>query len=232
MTYKNAKTILFAGFIAAMIIPVSMNQSFAESTNNISIAEETLYGISAYIIIHEDKTISLDIGRALQDGVSEEIIRHGIKIMEEQNALVRGEIIETTVLSNYFKDPVFKNQLSSQTCNWDGAETPYVAIFDTYSTTLSSAQDFLSGIGYHNVAWYALHPNAWGNPAVAERDFQQSVTAFGCENGVFRVETYIGDDFTEYRLSVPEPNPEYLDNSWEWPVWYWPIYVVDWHAEN
>jgi len=239
---NKTKTILFASLITAMILPFSeMGNANAESTLDSKYAQTVLEEMSPYITQNEDRTISFDAKSAKKDGVSKDVTKTAFKIVELQNKMVNGEKVEATMLDNYFEDvtagemSAVQNNSSgavatSSTCDWYAQGTPIRNTYNTYSTTLSGAQSFLEGMGYHNVEWYALHPNAWANPAIAERDFQQSTTTHGCENGVFRTEVYILSSNTEYGHSTPEPNPEYLDNNWEWPVWYWPVYTVWWHS--
>lgn len=232
MTKNNFKAILFGTLMMAMLIPTGMNQAFAESMDDPKFAQKTLQQITPYITVNDDKTVTFDRDQAREDGLSKKVIKSGTSIVEEQNALITGKITDTVILKNYFSSSEFAAELRVASCNWSGAGDPTQNLYSTYSTTLVGAQSFLSGIGYHNVAWYALHPGAWGNQELADRDHQTSISAFGCESGVFRTEALIVPGYTVYNHSTPEPNPEYLDNSWEWPVWYWPVYVADWHNNH
>ncbi len=233
MTTNKFKTILFASLIAAMILPFSgMQSAEAALSDDPKRVAVVLAKITPYITINDDKTISFDKKDAREDGLDRKTIRQGNKIVKEQNALVKGEIIESKILGSYFKSKTFTEMGTTQSCNWNGAGDPTQNFYSTGETTLAGAQDHLSGMNYHKIAWYALHPGAWGNQELADRDHQKSVWAHGCESGVFRTEALILPDYTQYLESTPEPNPEYLDNSWSWPVWYWPVYVADWHDNH
>jgi len=213
----------------ALLIPTGMNQAFADPLDNNKFVREVLRQITPYITINDDKTITFDTQQAQDEGLSKKVIKSGSILVEEQNAFVTGEATETR-LGNYFNSSEFAGEIRVS-CDWGGAGAPTANLYSTFETTLAGAQSFLSGLGYHNVAWYALHPGAWGNQELADRDHQKSIAAFGCDNGVFRTEALVSPDYTAYAHSTPEPNPEYLDNSWEWPVWYWPAYTAWWHDE-
>lgn len=253
MTKNNFKVILFAALIAAMILPVSIGQADATITKQIPkdipkktppkyseeyTTEQVLQMVTPYITVNEDKTVSLDIKSAVKNKVPKLVILKAIEIIKQQNELVKGERTDIQDMPTEFTSTpgmsVQAEGISMQAlgCNWAAqTEAPNRYSFSTYQSTLAASKAWLTGIGYHNVAGYALHPNAWDNPAIAERDFQLSVSAHGCEPGVFRAEAYLYQD-NVYGYSSPEPNPEYLDTSYTWPVWYWPGYVVSWHSTH
>ncbi len=75
--------------------------------------------------------------------------------------------------------------------------------------------------GYHQVQipWSS-------NPSI---DYAQDVTAYGCNDGVFREQAIIRSSIT-YETYTPEPNPEIV--SYSWPSWWWGPYVLAWHGLN
>ncbi len=242
MTRKTIKTLLFASLITTMLISISTNQAYAkeqiqqEHTQEEQIQQEfmtlVLSEAAPYITRNDDDTISFDSKQALNDGVSEKIVEEGIHLTKEQNRLVRGEITSIPEYDAYFSYRNIQQKLSlSQVdgCNWGGQKsTPDRQYYQTYQSTLDAGKAWMILIGYHNIAEYALHYSA--TEEIAARNFQKSVTAHGCELGVFRAEVLLFTDGKTYRYSSPEPNPEYKDKSYEWPVVYWPAFILWWHA--
>ncbi len=235
MTKNNIKTILFASLIAAMVLPFSgMNQAYAESPlDEASYALKVVNAIEPFTTLNEDGTVRLDMKSAISEGLDKQLIVDGKKIIDEQNSLVRGEISKSTILDKYFEaipDRELNFSTTNESCEWVTGAPLQIPNILTGETTLDGAQEYLELFGFHQVAWYALHPAAQDDPTIAERDHQRSIEVYGCESGVFRDEGFIGVDYTTFVWSTPEPNPEYLDGSWEWPVWYWPLYTVYWHG--
>lgn len=227
------RTTFFISLLSVVLLaPTVINNTYAETEHSM---DEIIAMITPYITINKDKTISFDRINAETNDIPRHVIEQAKVIIDEQNRLIRGEISTVRSLDVYFEDireGRTSDKITKHGCNWAAQTQPPPRLsYLTYQNTLSSSQAWLTALGYHNVAPYALHPNAWDNPAIAERDFQKSVSAHGCQPGVFRAEAYLYQD-NVYGHSSPEPNPEYLDTSYTWPVWYWPGYVVSWHATH
>ena len=213
----------------------------AEATQNNS-QHTPLTVVDMHGGINNDKTVWFNSEKALARGVSQDIVSQAIHLADTQNQLINSlqNTRSSTFVSNfnvsefaqYFVNEDNTNTAKQVSCQWNANVTSYVNHYNTYSTTLSEAQDFLEGIEYHQIPFYALHPNAWTDAGIAERDFAKRTSAFGCESGVFRAEAFISNSYDTYRYSSPEPNPEYLDSNYDWPVWYWPAHVLNGHATH
>jgi len=231
---------MFGALIVAMILPFSamLGATAQEAPDSVNDhIHSTVKQITPYVTVNSDTgNAVLDIESATRDGVPIDKVILSQVIINLQNEYVNGERDDVPLMEDYVTAVIegeYPQVKKSVRCNWNGQiESPDRVNLPTNATTLSDAQDNLEDVGFHQVAFYALHPNAWFNGDLRDRNYQKSVEAHGCESGVFRGEAVIWNNSIRFTYSEPEPNPEYLDSSYIWPVWYWPTYLAEWHRTH
>ncbi len=238
MIIKNAKTILFAGLIAAMILPFS-GMGFAEAKEiegyEVSNIKSALTAIEPYATINDDGSVTIDTHDAVQN-LSKQDFKIANDYLNYQNHLVKQirdipdkKLVHDEYLEKKFSK-LFKhiqdNKASKSSVSksawgdvcgqspWNPLPQPPVYL----ETGLPTASSYLLSHGYHQVAFYAT--TAFGN------DYQKNVSAYGCYSGEMRDQGLVQSSIT-YNDQGPEPNPEIL--SYTAPAIWWDVYVIAWH---
>lgn len=235
MIMKNAKTVLFASLIAAMILPFSgMQFAEAEEVYDGTKVKEAFIQLDPYMTVTDEKKILFDIKSANENGLDEKIIKIGKEYAKLQNDMIdslkSGDTTnlildekQVTKFEKFFKkikngdDTLFTQSTISAVyaanCNVWGPHAQPDAVHET--STFTPITTYLIYKGYHQVQI----PYS-GDPSI---DYAKKTTAYGCENGVFREQAIIRSSVT-YDTYNPEPNSEVFD--YIWPSWWWGPYVL------
>jgi len=237
MTYKNAKTILFAGLIAAMILPFSGMQ-FAEAKETegyeVTNIESALKAIEPYATINEDGSVTIDTDNAVKN-ISKQDLKIAKDYLNYQNHLVKQmrDTSDKKLVHDEYSEKKFSklfkhiqdvksgesigNNAWGDVCGqspWNPLPNPPVYL----ETGLPTASSYLISQGYHQVAIYAT--GDYGN------DYQKNVSAYGCYSDEMRQQGLVQSSIT-YNDQGPESNPEIL--TYTAPSIWWDLYVIAWH---
>ena len=244
MITKTTKTILFAAIIAAMILPFSsMDYANADKKNQDEVydgtqVKEAFILLDPYMTVTEERQITFDKKAAKEAGLSKKVIKFGKEYSELQNDMIKkvkkGDNVKLDKEKSKKFDKFFNKVKEGNTsfslqslipvayaanCNYWGPHNQPDAVAGTASFT--PITNYLVYLGYHQVQ----KPYS-GDPSI---DYAKDVTAFGCDDGVFREQAIIRSALT-YDTYNPEPNPEVF--SYDWPAWWWGPYVLAWHGLN
>ncbi len=211
--------------------------------------EDALRSMDPYVTIDERKFAEIHLKEARENEVSDQDIRIVIDYVAIINQIAGkyqkdpegAEIsnIDNKKFSKFFEKiktnggdksrevqtnthPDYE-QTDTHACDvWGPHEQPPNTFSITYPTRVAAIDNLSSG--YQLVADYASHNE--GN------DYADWIEAYGCADGVFRLQSIVFEtnqgewQFSEHHWPS-EPNPEIFD--YDWPVWWWGLYVIGWH---
>lgn len=215
MTTKNIQTILFAGLIAAMILPFSMVDS-AEAAKQYTRAEidHAFTAADGYVTYVENNIMKVDRDSMIADGVPYKDMKIMTKYAREHNKLmnalasgVESDIVTAreNVLNGSFKNlfdaPTGDFELATDVDYWSlnacgvtsgnsstWPSNPQIILGVSGYSSQSSIESALSSQDLHKVNWPY---SDWGDVVYAEKNFTGKG---GCNEGEFRDEHHVYDD--------------------------------------
>ena len=252
MTTKTTKAyalfamvpLLLAGFGGnAFAVPQSTSYS-ADAV------DDALNALNPYVTVNDNQIAKIDVSKAKANGVSKEAIKIGQEYLKFQNKMIQDihddptkkmkvseegkekfrkyfDKVKTVGLKDRtiktgFLDYVIPLAYASHGCNYNGPH-PQPTVTETGSYTDRTAAINALSSGYNQVPDYASSNEP--------DDFADWIIAYNCFDGIFRYQTIVFDDGSDWKHSNQhspgEPNPEVL--AYTWPVWWWAFYVEGWH---
>ncbi len=254
MTYKNAKTTLFASLIVAMVLPFSgMNAAQGDAeTQRYSPTQvsDTIKAITPYVILDENGLVQFtkDISEIPLDLETIQIASDYIEMQNsfrsqaqnnpDEKPVVSDELTEK--FSEFTKDIQDKKTKSKELINdiigFDWILPEAFAWGEVCGgapwNPLPAPQVYLlytigSAVDYLLGDGYHQVPiYASGNYG---NDYAKEVNAYGCYRGEMRMQGIV-QTYNSFNSQGPEPNPEILEYTA--PVWWWDGYVIAWHYAN
>ncbi len=252
MTYKNAKTILFAGLIAAMILPFS-GMMMAEAAPNDSDKYEptevsdAIKAITPYVALNENGLAEFTTKKS-DIPLDKRTIKIASDYMELQNSFSKQAkehpdkqvSIDSKLIDKFskFADDI-KQKKSKSPTNTSGFDWILPEAF-AWGEVCGGAPwnpqpeppvyELYNSVGAVN---YLLGDGYHLVEAYATLhlgdDYAKVISEFGCGNGEIRAQGLVQSEYV-YNSQSPEPNPEI--NSYTAPVWWWDGYVFVWHWVN
>ena len=256
MISRNAKTVLFASLIVAMIIPLASGQmAFASTPNSYdkNAVQNALIVLEHYVTIDDKRKAEINLYEAMRNGIDREYIKIAVDYVEMINKITKDRDEhpdkkiglsneDRTKFSEFFsnvkdegadKDKIIQADTFlghvlpyayAASCNvWGPHNQPDLTWSDIYPTRDDAENSLPSGFSL--VPDYASHNDG--------DDYADWVQAYGCADGVFRIQSIVGQTTNdEWQFSQhhwpSEPNPEIFDYGW--PSWWWGPYVLAWHG--
>jgi len=250
---KTMKTILFAGLIAAMILPFSgMNYAEAKADKyEASEVADAINLVTPYVALDENGIASFTV-KTKDIPLDKKTIKIATNYMKMQNSYT------SQAKDNPNKKPTINKELRDKFSNVekDIKEKKYKSknsITNTISLEWILPEAFAlwgdvcggQAINPHPaptiynyyrsqgaVAWlgsngHSLVPSYASNNYGS--DYGKVVNAYGCGNGEMRAQAVV-TSYNYHTSQQPEPNPDI--NSYTAPVWWWDGYVFLWHVTN
>ena len=255
---KNAKTILFAGLIAAMILPFGNYQMVdAKQQYTLSEINEAFAKAEGYMSYYNGKNISVDKNSMKSDNIPTK----DIKIIDEWatlnnkliSALESGDAKQITAAAEFAETGKFSllvngqddnsaqtrtdvNYWSLTACGITYGQTqhsnPTVTLNLAGYSSKSSIETALENSGYHEIPYPYTDYGSVGD------DYgKANYTGQGdCNEGEFRDQNFIyppnthGQSNWHTLQQLNEPNPEL--NTYDMPTYWWAVYTYFWHLAN
>jgi len=250
MTTKTIKTALFALLVLSIAIPSAAMVYAKEVPPSAEQIDNALTQMEPYVLIDDEKYGKFDIKEAKLNGVSNSDIKIAKQVLKAQNNMIH-RIHENSSEKMYVDDRdvvglgEYKKSLQegkkdnqdaqllgvqfayAEVCGGDSSnphEEPDVVTTGDYSSKSAAINALPSS--YHKVPYYAS--GNYGD------DYHDPKTLYSCTTDSFRYQSIVqgsGSDWEYSQQHSPgEPNPELL--AYDFPVWWWGFYVVEWHINN
>ena len=248
MSANTIKTVLF--FLLVLSIAVPTTVVIATETHSAEHIDNVLKEVQPYVEMDDQKIGTMDIETAKQNGVSDETLKIAKQFLIAQNNMIQ-RIHDNPNEKMYVADEDYEGlqgfresikegkqggedvaeslgvqfALAEDVCGGSGANPhpqPPITTSGTWSTKTAAINALPSS--YHLVPFYASYN--YGD------DYHDPKTLYNCTTDSFRYQSIVyeeDDDVWKHseHHSPGEPNPEVL--ACTWPVWWWGIYVAEWH---
>lgn len=247
MTMNTVKTGLF--FLPVLSIAVPVTMAIATETISAERIDRALKQVQPHVEINDRKIGTIDTKAARASGISNEALGIATQFLAAQNNMIQRihdnpnqrmyvaaedlegleKFGESVKKGKHDGDDVAESlgvQFASAEDVCGGSSSnphpqPSTTASGPWPTEAAARKAIPSS--YHVVPFYA--PYNYGD------DYHDPKTLYNCTADSFYYQSIVGEHNEEWyhseHHSPGEPNPEVL--AYTWPVWWWGVYVAEWH---